>query len=132
MFGAGNSGPVGRPGSPGAKGDTGDRGARGLPGREGEKGDRGESGLPGAPGTKGDFGGAGMPGAPGKHRIASLYLYQARRQGGCVGCVRTPKLVKCKIKILMLYVMHPALKKGPLFYKKTLPTFHFLPTGVDM
>ena len=27
--------------------------------------------------------------------------------------------------------MHPALRKGPLFYKKTTPPpFHFLPTGL--
>ena len=26
--------------------------------------------------------------------------------------------------------MHPAFRKGPLFYKKTPPPFHFLPTGL--
>ena len=53
--------------------------------------------------------------------------------------------VRCKIKknnkILIPYIMHPALRKGPLFlqntppfstfvYKKT-PPFHFLPTGLS-
>jgi len=30
----------------------------------------------------------------------------------------------------MLYITHPALRKCPLFYKKTPPPFHFLPTGL--
>ena len=26
---------------------------------------------------------------------------------------------------MILYIMHPALRKGPLFYEKTHPIFHF-------
>jgi len=33
---------------------------------------------------------------------------------------------------MILYIMHPALRTGPLFFTKTpLPPFHFLPTGLN-
>jgi len=56
-----------------------------------------------------------------------------------LGAYAPPNKYNVKQKILILYIMHPGLRKGPLFTNKTPPfsTFfykknppHFLPTGL--
>ena len=87
-----------------------------------------------------------MPSSAAQERFASPGVWggvnvQARKQrGGCIGCIRTPKWVKCKIKNTVTVHNAPCFEERstflqkhphfPLFFTKKPPIFRFLQKNI--